>query len=80
MIFGVIGLLLVSLIASFTFKLNKKTHGILVDEINRLKNNGRKEDVDPTTKQVVETLTGYKYEKLWGGSDPTAEFSYVKEA
>jgi oligogalacturonide transporter len=80
MIFGVIGLLLVSLIASFTFKLNKKTHGILVDEINRLKNNGRKEDVAPSTKQVVETLTGFKYEKLWGGSDPTAEFSNVKEA
>jgi len=67
MIFGVIGLLLIALIAAFTFKLNKETHGILVDEIQRLKNNGQKADVDPKTKEVVESLTGYKYEKLWGG-------------
>lgn len=68
MIFGVIGLLLIALIASFTFKLNKETHGILVDEVNRLKNNGSKENVDPKTKEVVEALTGYKYDKLWGGN------------
>ncbi|WP_251551080.1 MFS transporter [Neobacillus muris] len=73
MLIGVVGLLLVALIAAFTFKLNKQTHGILVDEINRLKNNGRKEDVDPETKVVVEALTGYKYEKLWGGSGTTEQ-------
>ncbi|MBU3568835.1 MFS transporter [Priestia aryabhattai] len=67
MIFGVGGLLLISLIAAFTFKLNKQTHSILVAEIDRLKNNGSKESVDPKTKDVVETLTGYKYENLWGG-------------
>lgn len=67
MIFGVGGLLLISLIAAFTFKLDKESHSILVEEIKRLKNSGRKEDVDPKTKEVVETLTGYKYEKLWGG-------------
>lgn len=77
MLIGVIGLLLVALIAAFTFKLNKQTHGILVDEINRLKNNGSKENVDPKTKQVVETLTGYKYEKLWG-SNTKAEFPQAK--
>lgn len=74
---GVVGLLLVSLIAAFTFKLNKETHGILVDEVNRLKNNGSKDDVDPKTKEVVETLTGYKYEKLWGGHTPD-DFPQVK--
>lgn len=67
MIFGVGGLLMISLIAAFTFKLNKETHTILVNEIERLKNNGRKEDVDPKTKEVVETLTGHKYENLWVG-------------
>ncbi|HWJ79708.1 MAG TPA: MFS transporter [Niallia sp.] len=69
MIFGVGGLLLISLIAAFTFKLNKETHGILVDEVNRLKNNGSKAHVDPKTKKVVEMLTGYKYENLWGGNN-----------
>lgn len=60
-------MLFISLIAAFTFKLNKETHGILVEEIERLKNNGLKKDVDPKTKKVVESLTGYSYEKLWGG-------------
>ena len=70
MLIGVVGLLLVALITAFTFKLNKETHGILVDEVNRLKNNGSKENVDPKTKEVVEALTGHKYEKLWGGNTP----------
>lgn len=74
MLVGVVGLLLVALITAFTFKLNKQTHGILVDEINRLKNNGRKEDVDSRTKEVVEALTGYKYEKLWN-VHPPVEYS-----
>jgi oligogalacturonide transporter len=78
MIYGVIGLLVIALIAAFTFKLNKENHGILVDEINRLKNNGRKQDVDPKTKAVVENLTGYKYEKLWGGN--TTEFPQTQES
>ncbi|CAM5737428.1 putative symporter YjmB [Streptomyces afghaniensis] len=67
MIIGVGLLLFISLITAFTFKLNKETHGILVEEIERLKNNGLKKDVDPKTKKVVESLTGYSYEKLWGG-------------
>ncbi|GGH82477.1 oligogalacturonide transporter [Pullulanibacillus pueri] len=67
LVIGVGALLLLSLIAAFTFKLNKETHGILVDEIHRLKNNGSKQQVDPKTKEVVEALTGYKYENLWGG-------------
>ncbi|RHW34043.1 MFS transporter [Lysinibacillus yapensis] len=70
MLVGVVGLLLVALITAFTFKLNKETHGILVDEVNRLKDNGSKEDVDPKTKEVVETLTGYKYEDLWNDQQP----------
>ncbi|WP_160724547.1 MFS transporter [Bacillus sp. USDA818B3_A] len=77
MVFGVTGLLLVALIAAFTFKLNKETHAILVNEISRLKYNGRKEDVDPRTKEVVESLTGYKYEKLWGGNS-TDSFPRIK--
>ncbi len=68
LVFGTIALLLISLGIAMTFKLNKETHGILVDEIDRLKNNGSKQDVDPKTKKIVEDLTGYKYEKLWGGN------------
>jgi oligogalacturonide transporter len=62
---GCISLLVIALICAATFKLNKRTHGILVDEVERLKNNGSKADVTAETKEVVENLTGYKYENLW---------------
>jgi Na+/melibiose symporter and related transporters len=65
LVIGSSGLLILALLVVFTFKLNKETHGILVDEIERLKNNGSKCDVDSKTKEVVENLTGYKYEDVW---------------
>ncbi|ULO08790.1 MFS transporter [Paenibacillus sp. 19GGS1-52] len=58
-------LLLLALLFALTFKLNKRTHGILVTEVERLKNNGSKQDVTPETKAVVENLTGYRYEDVW---------------
>lgn len=60
----VIGLVL-SWIIALTFKLDKRTDGILNDEINRLKSGGRKADVTSETKKVVESLTGVPYEKCW---------------
>ncbi|MCB2307102.1 MFS transporter [Clostridium estertheticum] len=65
MVIGSIVLLVMALLVTFTFKLNKQTHIILTKEIERLKNNGSKLDVDPKTKEVVEDLTGYKYEDVW---------------
>lgn len=64
-LFGTAGLLLIALCFAFTFKLNKQTHTILVNEIERLKNNGSKEDVTEETRKVVEDLTGHKYENVW---------------
>jgi oligogalacturonide transporter len=65
MVIGASVLLVAALLVVFTFKLNKQTHKILVDEIDRLKNNGSKLKVDPQTKEVVENLTGFKYEDIW---------------
>lgn len=65
LLIGCVGLFALSLILAFTFKLNKETHKILIDEVERLKNGGSKNDVDQETKQVVEDLTGYKYESVW---------------
>lgn len=65
MVGGSIGLLVIALLFTFTFHLNKQTHLILTKEIERLKNNGSKLDVDAKTKAVVEDLTGYKYEDVW---------------
>ena len=65
LLYGCIGLLLLALICAITFKLNKRTHGILVDEVDRLKDGGSKADVTPETREIVENLTGYKYEDVW---------------
>ncbi|MDR0846254.1 MAG: MFS transporter [Lactobacillales bacterium] len=58
-------LILLALIASFFFRLNKETHTILKNEINRLEAGGSKEDVTPETRKVTEALTGHPYETLW---------------
>ena len=62
---GTAGLLIIALWQALTFHLNKRTHKILVDEIERLKAHGRKQDVTPEARHVVEDLTGYAYDKLW---------------
>lgn len=68
LLIGGAGMLALALILSFTFKLNKETHQILIGEVERLKNGGSKNDVDPKTKEVVEELTGCKYEMVWKGN------------
>ncbi|OCG33588.1 MFS transporter [Gilliamella sp. Fer2-1] len=65
---GTIGLLIIALIFALTFKLNKQTHAILVNEIDRLKNNGSKNNVTEETRKVVENLTGHKYADVWNNS------------
>lgn len=62
---GTAGLLILAFWQALTFRLNKRTHKIFVDEVERLKANGEKKDVDLETRKVVEDLTGYSYEKLW---------------
>lgn len=62
---GTAGLLILAFWQALTFRLNKRTHKIFVDEVERLKANGAKKDVDHETRKVVEDLTGYNYEKLW---------------
>ncbi|MEW9677321.1 MFS transporter [Lentibacillus sp. L22] len=58
-------LLLVALLEAQTFHLNKRTHGIVRDELNRLRAGGDKNSADPKTKNVIENLTGYKWENVW---------------
>ena len=53
----VIGLVL-SWIIALTFRLDKRTDGILNGEINRLKNGGSKTEVASEAKKVVESLAG----------------------
>ncbi|WP_260864462.1 MFS transporter [Citrobacter sp. Marseille-Q6884] len=62
---GTAGLLILALWQALTFHLNKRTHKIFVDEVERLKANGAKQDVEPETRRIVEDLTGYSYDALW---------------
>ncbi|WP_313017310.1 MFS transporter, partial [Atlantibacter hermannii] len=66
---GTAGLLMLALWQALTFRLNKRTHKIFVDEVERLKANGAKSDVQPETREVVEDLTGYSYDMLWRKGD-----------
>lgn len=50
---------------STKFPITPENHAVLRREINRLRTGGRKEDVDPQTKQVCEHLSGLKYEELY---------------
>ncbi|MDA5483261.1 MFS transporter [Yersinia intermedia] len=62
---GTAGLLILALWQALTFRLNKRTHKIFVDEVERLKANGMKKDVQPETRKIVEDLTGHNYDNLW---------------
>lgn len=65
LVWWIIAGLAIAWIVSFTMKLDKKTDAVLLKEIDRLKAGGKKADVEPETKKIVEQLTGIKYEKCW---------------
>ncbi|WP_143461696.1 MFS transporter [Levilactobacillus enshiensis] len=58
-------LIVVALVVSWTFKLNRQTHAVLQGEIDRLEQGGDKRDVTPEAKKVAEELTGHPYDELW---------------
>lgn len=62
---GPVILILLALIFSRKFILNRQTHEILKNELNRLNDGGSKDDVKPEAKEIAEALTGHKYETLW---------------
>ncbi len=52
-------------LVSLRFRLNSETHAVLMQEIDRFKNQPGTEP-PPANRAVVEDLTGWKYEELWG--------------
>lgn len=71
-------LIIIALVVSWTFKLNRQTHAVLQGEINRLEDGGNKRDVTPEAKQVAEELTGHPYDELW--PDETYEESQTDKS
>ena len=65
MAIGPILLLVMGILISMKFKLTKKTHAILMREIARFKS-GESTPATAKDKRIVEDLTGWPYERLWG--------------
>jgi oligogalacturonide transporter len=68
---GAGGLILLALLVALTFKLNRHTHKVIIDEVQRLRNGGAKHDATEETKKVVKELTGYDYSRVWPESPET---------
>jgi oligogalacturonide transporter len=64
---GTVGVLLAGIWVSTRFRLNSATHDVLMAEIDRLKS-GDTTAPTPETRAIVEDLTGWKYEQLWGNN------------
>ncbi|MFT3998146.1 MAG: MFS transporter, partial [Asticcacaulis sp.] len=65
MVGGPILMMLLGAWISWSFKLNAKTHAVLVHEIERLRA-GETQPESEESRQIVENLTGWKYDSLWG--------------
>lgn len=66
LVFATAGLLAVSFLISFKFKLTKHTHKVLVKEVARRKLGGNPAACNEETRQVIKDLTGYEYDEVWG--------------
>ena len=68
LLIGVGGMAVIGIIFSFRMKLDHKTHKIVIDELDRVHNGGRMEDVTDETRKTVEMLTGIPYENCFGNN------------
>lgn len=64
---GTLGVLLFGVLVSTRFKLDPASHAILLQEIERFRS-GERSPSDPEHKRIVEDLSGWKYERLWGAN------------
>ncbi|HEY0957440.1 MAG TPA: MFS transporter [Roseateles sp.] len=73
MVGGPLLMLVLGAIASWSFRLNASTHAVLVHEVERLRNGATEAESDENRK-IVEDLTGWRYDQLWGrGSGHAAD-------
>ena len=62
---GTLGILTFGFIVSTRFRLNADTHAVLMEEIDRFKA-GATTPPTASNRAVVEDLTGWNYDDLWG--------------
>ncbi|MEC5399087.1 MFS transporter [Uliginosibacterium sp. H1] len=65
MVLAPLAVMALGLYAARSFRLNAATHAVLIHEVERLRG-GALEPESEESRKVVEGLTGWKYETLWG--------------
>jgi oligogalacturonide transporter len=65
MVVGALGLMLFGYVVSLRFKLNRDTHAVLMQEIERFRSKAAGSP-SPDHRAIVEDLSGWRYEELWG--------------
>ncbi len=65
MVGGPILMMLWGLWVSWSFRLNARTHEVLIHEVERLRV-GETQAQSAESKEIVENLTGWRFERLWG--------------
>ncbi len=76
---GTLTLLAFGFIVSLRFNLNRDTHAVLMSEIERFKTQPGTEPT-PENRRIVEDLTGWRYEDLWGRSASTRQLHRMQAA
>jgi len=71
MALGTLTVLALGFIVSLRFKLDRHTHAILTEEVQRFKD-GSVTEAPLAHRQIVEDLSGWPYEQLWG-RNPVAQ-------
>lgn len=82
MVGGPLLMMVLGMLVSWRFRLNAATHAVLVKEVERLRH-GATEAESPESQRIVEDLTGWPYERLWGrapGGLPISELPPVQQA
>lgn len=64
---GTVGVLIAGTLVSTRFRLNAATHDVLMAEIDRFKH-GQRAPASPEAKTIVEDLSGWRYDQLWGNN------------
>jgi oligogalacturonide transporter len=64
---GTVAVLFCGILVSLRFRLNAANHDVLMAEIDRLKA-GDTSPPEPHARAIVEDLSGWRYEQLWGNN------------
>ncbi|MBI3347111.1 MAG: MFS transporter [Burkholderiales bacterium] len=80
MVGGPLLMMVLGMVVSWRFRLNASTHAVLVHEVERLRN-GATEAETAENGRIVEDLTGWPYNRLWGrgsGNAPASELPHAQ--